>query len=90
MALEESELQHLIVLSEECGEVVQAVAKIIRFGADDKNPSDPEGLTNREKLELEVGDVASAVKRLIKSRTISAKKVREFEEAKTDKLASAK
>lgn len=90
MSLTPSEQKDLIILAEECGEVVQAVAKIFRFGADEKNPAEPEGLTNREKLELEVADVASAVKALVKGRTISPKKIRHFEEEKSAKVAREK
>lgn len=43
----------LIILSEECAEVQQAVAKILRFGPD----SDYDGITNRKKLQNEFNDV---------------------------------
>ena len=39
------------ILQEECAEVIQAVSKINRFGADNVKPGKPK--TNREQLEEE-------------------------------------
>ncbi len=50
---EQTEL--LSIMSEECGEVVQAVGKIMRHGLDSHNPNT--GETNTEQLIDELGDV---------------------------------
>lgn len=42
----------LIILAEECAEVQQAISKIQRFGADDKNV---------RQLENEIGDVLAMI-----------------------------
>lgn len=44
----------LDILQEECGEVVQSVSKIRRFGIDN---SHKDGKTQRENLAQEIGDV---------------------------------
>ena len=47
----------LLILMEECAEVAHAASKIIRFGWDEKNPYDPNALTNREQLDNELADL---------------------------------
>ena len=50
-----AEAERLAILSEECGEVIQAIGKILRHGYDSKHPDG--GPTNRGQLELELGDI---------------------------------
>jgi NTP pyrophosphatase (non-canonical NTP hydrolase) len=47
------------ILQEECAEVIQAVSKINRFGADNVKPGKPK--TNREHLEEELGDMLAMI-----------------------------
>lgn len=54
------ELERLAILAEECGEVVQAVGKIIRHGYDNYHPKNPD-VDNREHLEREIADVIAMV-----------------------------
>lgn len=56
-----AEAERLALLSEECGEVVQAIGKILRHGYGSYHPADPGGLSNRQMLERELGDLAAAV-----------------------------
>jgi NTP pyrophosphatase (non-canonical NTP hydrolase) len=49
----------LCILQEECAEVIQAVSKINRFGADSMN--DHMGVSNREALVKEIGDVIAMI-----------------------------
>ena len=71
----------LAVLAEECGEVIQAVGKILRHGLDSHYDN---GLDNREQLHKELGDVA-AVQELLMD--VGELDVRMIHEAKVDKLA---
>ena len=57
-----AELERLAILAEECGEVVQAVNKIIRHGYATGHPDHDEN--NRFDLEKECGDVRCAMIRL--------------------------
>jgi hypothetical protein len=51
--------ENLILLMEECSEVTQACAKILRFGWEDSY----EGKTNTESLLGEVGDLLAVLER---------------------------
>jgi len=51
----------LVILAEECAEVAQMVAKCQRFGMDDVYPNDRTGLTNRMRLEREIGDLMAII-----------------------------
>lgn len=55
------EAELLALLSEECGELIQAIGKILRHGFDSVH----EGRTNRENLVHEMGDVSAAIELLI-------------------------
>ena len=49
----ESDQEILLITQEECAEVTQAISKVFRFGMDDEY----NGVTNREHLEEELGDL---------------------------------
>jgi len=50
-----AEAERLAMLAEECGEVIQAVGKILRHGYESKHPDT--GVTNRDHLTKEMDDV---------------------------------
>ena len=52
-----AETERLACLAEECGEVIQAVGKILRHGYADYSPLDPTHTDNRKKLQKELGDL---------------------------------
>jgi len=54
-----AEAERLALLAEECGEVIQAIGKILRHGYESRHPDG--GPTNREMLERELGDVYAAM-----------------------------
>lgn len=57
-----AEDERLALLSEECAEVIQVIAKIQRHGYDSRHPSG--GPINRALLEQELGDIYSALRML--------------------------
>lgn len=59
--------ERLALLSEECGEVIQAIGKIQRHGYHSWNPEVVGTHTNKEDLERELGHVFCAVTMLIKA-----------------------
>lgn len=58
-ALHPAEQERLVLLMEECGEVIQAAAKALRHGYDSSHPAG--GYTNRENIEMECGHVKYAM-----------------------------
>ena len=57
----------MAVLQEECAEVIQAVSKINRFGMHDEW----QGVTNRQALITEIGDVLAIIKVLMEETDIN-------------------
>jgi NTP pyrophosphatase (non-canonical NTP hydrolase) len=53
--LSSAESEGLAILAEECGEVIQVIGKILRHGYDSTHPNG--GLSNRQLLEAELGDI---------------------------------
>lgn len=52
------EAELLALLAEECGEVIQAVGKVLRHGFESRHPDG--GPTNREALASEIGHTRAA------------------------------
>jgi NTP pyrophosphatase (non-canonical NTP hydrolase) len=59
--LSDAEAERLFLLSEEAGELVQTIGKILRHGYESCNPFKIDDGTNREQLEREIGDLRCAV-----------------------------
>lgn len=77
-----SELELLALLSEECGEVIQVIGKILRHGLNSNWQDNP---TNKELLEDEVGDVLLAIGCVV-VKMLDEKKVMERTEFKAEKI----
>jgi len=60
-ALNDGELERLALLSEEAGELVQTIGKIIRHGFESYNPDRSLDGSNRDQLQREIGDVLYCV-----------------------------
>jgi NTP pyrophosphatase (non-canonical NTP hydrolase) len=71
--LTEAEAERLALLSEELGEVQQAIGKILRHGYESRHPNG--GPTNRLALERELGDVLYAGLRMSSAGDIDEKAV---------------
>lgn len=74
----------MAILQEECAEVVQAVSKVYRFGLNNSW----NGVTNKEALITEIGDVLALIDILIKETdiNISEEDILMAIEAKREKL----
>jgi NTP pyrophosphatase (non-canonical NTP hydrolase) len=73
------------ILQEECAEVTQAVSKCFRFGLENHKPGKP--LTNKEHLEVELGDVIAMIELLqdlgiVSTTAIELAKHQKFEKLK--------
>lgn len=59
--LSTAEAERLALLLEELGEAQQIIGKILRHGYESTHPKYPNGMTNRQLLEVELGDVLARV-----------------------------
>ena len=55
----------LVILQEECAEVIQDVSKCFRFGPDQVHLNSKDGRTQIQNLEKELGDVMAMIDLLI-------------------------
>ena len=79
---EYKEMEALLILQEECGELTQAISKCFRFGKDSKwNDT-----TNLQRLESEIGDVLAMIDILVEKCYISDCNINEARQAKKEKL----
>lgn len=74
----------LRILQEECGEVVQMVSKVCRFGLDQQHLKD--GKPNRERLTEELGDLQCMIELAIEFGVVRRNDVTMSHMAKREKL----
>lgn len=55
------EQERLVLLQEECAEVIQIISKILRHGYESYHPKRKNGMSNRAQLQQELGHVYNAV-----------------------------
>lgn len=81
-ALTESEQERLVIIIEECGEVIQAACKILRHGYESTNPKATSQETNRQALQRELGDLHHAASRMIRLGDVSGQEIQKRQIAK--------
>lgn len=79
-----AQAERLALLAEECGEVVQAVGKILRHGYESSHPNFI--ATNRTQLAKEIGDVYAAVGMLTGARDLDPETIDRLAESKTARV----
>ena len=79
----ERQREVLVITQEEAAEVIQEISKIYRFGIDEAHR---DGMTHREKLETEVGDLLCMIDLLVDNRLIDPTAVEIARQAKVTKL----
>ncbi len=82
--LTNGEAERLALLLEELGEAQQAIGKILRHGYDSCHPDG--GPNNRERLEMELGDVEHAINRLCYHNELSYTEIEKWELIKATKV----
>lgn len=78
-----SQRERIDLLQEECAEVIQICSKIKRFGYDDTKPG--QTLTNRARLEEELGHVLNMLEMMYRRKDVAAEWV---EQSKRTKAAN--
>jgi NTP pyrophosphatase (non-canonical NTP hydrolase) len=84
--LNDAEAERLAILAEECGEVLQTIGKILRHGYESKNPLVMNSKTNRQALELELGDLMFAITFMCRSGDIVDSHVSDHADSKTERI----
>lgn len=82
-----AQAERLALLAEECGEVQQAIGKILRHGYAGVNPDDRKGVDNTRALERELGDVLCVVDMLCQARDLYMLNVEQARRAKRERVA---
>ena len=82
-----AQAERLALLAEELGEGVLAIGKILRHGYDSVHPYDPDGPSNRQALEREMGDVRHAVARLCAAGDLDAREIDAAMDDKAERVA---
>jgi NTP pyrophosphatase (non-canonical NTP hydrolase) len=80
--MQNNQKEILLITQEECAEVTQAISKIFRFGMD----GEYNGVSNRERLEDELGDLQCMINLLMSEVMINQGKLLEAHGRKLEKL----
>jgi NTP pyrophosphatase (non-canonical NTP hydrolase) len=81
--MQEKTREALLILQEECAEVIQATSKCFRFGLDGRYQDQ----SNRDRLEQEVGDMLALVDILVNQYEMSWERLMEAKSRKFKKLS---
>lgn len=82
-----AQVERLAILSEECGEVVQIIGKILRHGYESYSPYDEFKEANRSLLMKEIGNIDAAVQMLADAKEVD---LSEIDRAAAEKFATIK
>jgi NTP pyrophosphatase (non-canonical NTP hydrolase) len=80
--MEDVEKEIMAITQEECAEVIQAISKVFRFGIDNSH----NGVTNREHLTTELGDLHCMIELLVESKMIDRNELLNASSNKRKKL----
>jgi NTP pyrophosphatase (non-canonical NTP hydrolase) len=67
----ESDKEVLRIAQEECAEVIQAISKVFRFGMDEMYEKE----TNKQRLEMELGDLLCMIELMIEKNLVNREKI---------------
>lgn len=82
--LDKKQSEALLIMQEECAEVIQAISKIYRFGSSNFKPG--KNKTNLEHLEDEIGDLLCLLEIIHDLGLVRSEKIELAMLAKRDKL----
>jgi NTP pyrophosphatase (non-canonical NTP hydrolase) len=82
--MNEKQKEIMLIAQEECAEVVQAISKCFRFGFNEKHPN--EEMTNKQRLEEEVGDLLCMIQLMMDNRIVDKLSVDFAIDAKSEKI----
>jgi len=80
--MNEKQKEVMLIAQEECAEMIQAISKCFRFGPDDEY----NGLTNKQRLEEEVGDLLCMIRLMMNQGMVDENNVHKASVQKQIKL----
>jgi NTP pyrophosphatase (non-canonical NTP hydrolase) len=83
--MNDKEKEALLILQEECAEVIQAASKVFRFGTESRWPTEESG-TTLEELQMEVGQVLAMIDILTEQCVLSDTAINASRQHKKEKL----
>lgn len=84
--LSSAEAERLALLAEELGEAVQTVGKVLRHGYESHHPYGYKPGSNRDQLEMELGDVKAAVDMMCEAEDLSGVAMTLHSEGKRERV----
>lgn len=81
-----AEEERLYILSEEGGEIIQAIGKILRHGYESYDPTGKIPGTNRDQLILEIGDMMVLFNMMVKAKDVDSQRINQRVIEKTEKI----
>jgi NTP pyrophosphatase (non-canonical NTP hydrolase) len=85
MKMNDKQKEALLILQEECAEVIQAASKVFRFGTESRWPTEESG-TTLEELQMEVGQVLAMIDILTEQCVLSDTAINAARHYKKEKL----
>jgi NTP pyrophosphatase (non-canonical NTP hydrolase) len=83
--MNEKQKEAILILQEECAEVIQAASKVFRFGTESRWPTEESG-TTLEELQIEVGQVLAMIDILTEQCVFSDTAINAARQYKKEKL----
>lgn len=85
-SLTPAQAERLALLAEEMGEAIQAIGKVLRHGYFSYHPNYPDGPSNRQSLERELGDVRHCMIRLCLSGDLDEETIHRWSRRKAESV----
>lgn len=82
--MENKTQEAMIILAEECAEVIQTISKCQRFGLDNYSPNSE--ASNKQRLCQELGDVLAMIEILVEQDNFTPEDLIKAKQHKTEKL----
>jgi hypothetical protein len=79
----ERQREVLVITQEEAAEVIKEISKVFRFGIDQASP---DGVSHRDRLQTEIGDLLCMIDVMIDNRLLDPVKIEIARQAKIGKL----
>lgn len=84
--LTDAQYERLVILAEECNEVIQIIGKILGHGYESYHPSADRSSNNRVLLQKEIGDFQCILQMMINANDVNEYAINIHKKSKSDKI----